>query len=85
MTSKSTPTPRRTSLLATFYTLRRQMPKPAGEAEAPWPTSQRRATPALTDYLGAFAVTTGIGADELAAKYEAQNDDYNAILAKAAG
>jgi 5-methyltetrahydrofolate--homocysteine methyltransferase len=35
------------------------------------------------DYIGAFALTTGIGADQLAAKYEADNDDYNAILVKA--
>ena len=36
-----------------------------------------------TDYIGGFAVTTGIGADELAAKYSAQNDDYTAIMVKA--
>ncbi len=35
------------------------------------------------DYVGAFAVTTGIGADELAAKYNREHDDYNAILVKA--
>ncbi|MCG3174233.1 MAG: Methionine synthase [Myxococcota bacterium] len=37
----------------------------------------------LRDYLGAFAVTTGHGADELAREYERRHDDYNAILAKA--
>ena len=36
-----------------------------------------------TDYVGGFAVTTGIGADELAKKYEDQGDDYNAIMVKA--
>jgi 5-methyltetrahydrofolate--homocysteine methyltransferase len=36
-----------------------------------------------TDYIGGFAVTTGIGADALAAEYEAQNDDYTAIMVKA--
>ncbi|GJM13121.1 MAG: methionine synthase [Pseudohongiella sp.] len=36
-----------------------------------------------TDYIGGFAVTTGIGADELAAHYADKNDDYNAILVKA--
>ncbi len=36
-----------------------------------------------TDYIGGFAVTTGIGADQLAAKYQEQNDDYNAIMVKA--
>ena len=35
------------------------------------------------DYIGAFAVTTGIGADELAGKFERELDDYNAILVKA--
>jgi 5-methyltetrahydrofolate--homocysteine methyltransferase len=37
----------------------------------------------LTDHLGAFACTTGLGAHELAAEYEAQHDDYHAIMAKA--
>jgi 5-methyltetrahydrofolate--homocysteine methyltransferase len=35
------------------------------------------------EYLGAFAVTTGLGADELVARYEADHDDYNAIMVKA--
>jgi 5-methyltetrahydrofolate--homocysteine methyltransferase len=35
------------------------------------------------DYLGAFAVTTGIGCDALVAEFEAQNDDYLAIMTKA--
>ncbi|MCC7475028.1 MAG: methionine synthase [Pirellulales bacterium] len=35
------------------------------------------------DYLGAFAVSTGFGADELAAHFERDHDDYHAILAKA--
>jgi 5-methyltetrahydrofolate--homocysteine methyltransferase len=35
------------------------------------------------DYLGAFAVTAGIGAAELAGEFEAQHDDYRAILVKA--
>ena len=35
------------------------------------------------DYLGAFAVTTGIGTDAMVARFEADHDDYNAILAKA--
>jgi 5-methyltetrahydrofolate--homocysteine methyltransferase len=36
-----------------------------------------------TDYLGAFAVTAGLGADALARRFERDNDDYNAILVKA--
>jgi 5-methyltetrahydrofolate--homocysteine methyltransferase len=35
------------------------------------------------DFVGAFAVTAGLGADELAAKFERDHDDYNAILVKA--
>jgi len=35
------------------------------------------------DYLGGFAVTAGIGADELAKVFAADHDDYNAILTKA--
>ena len=37
----------------------------------------------LADYLGGFAVTAGIGADELAAEYEKAGDDYSAIMVKA--
>jgi|TARA_B110000503_G_scaffold67021_1_gene105095 5-methyltetrahydrofolate--homocysteine methyltransferase len=35
------------------------------------------------DYIGAFAVTTGAGVEELAAEYEAKGDDYNSIMVKA--
>jgi len=35
------------------------------------------------DYLGAFVCTAGIGTDELAASFERDHDDYNAILTKA--
>jgi len=37
----------------------------------------------VPDYLGLFAVTAGIGADELARRFEADHDDYNAIMVKA--
>ena len=35
------------------------------------------------DFAGAFAVTAGIGADDLAARYERDHDDYRAIMVKA--
>lgn len=35
------------------------------------------------DYLGAFAVTTGIGCDELSAEFLADHDDFNSIMVKA--
>ncbi len=37
----------------------------------------------LADYVGAFVVTAGLGADALARRYEQDNDDYNAIMVKA--
>jgi len=37
----------------------------------------------LRDHLGAFAITAGIGADELVKRYEAEHDDYRAIMVKA--
>jgi 5-methyltetrahydrofolate--homocysteine methyltransferase len=35
------------------------------------------------DYLGLFVVSTGFGAEELAAEYEKRSDDYSAIMVKA--
>jgi 5-methyltetrahydrofolate--homocysteine methyltransferase len=35
------------------------------------------------DHVGAFAVTAGIGADELAARFTAEHDDYHSIMVKA--
>jgi 5-methyltetrahydrofolate--homocysteine methyltransferase len=37
----------------------------------------------LRDHMGAFAVTSGIGMKELCARFKAENDDYNAIMAEA--
>jgi len=37
----------------------------------------------LVDHVGAFAVTAGLGAAALAARFEAEHDDYAAILVKA--
>jgi 5-methyltetrahydrofolate--homocysteine methyltransferase len=37
----------------------------------------------LTDHLGAFAVTAGLGADDLVKRFEAEHDDYRAIIVKA--
>ncbi len=36
----------------------------------------------IIDYVGAFAVTTGHGLDELTAEFRARHDDYGAIMAK---
>jgi 5-methyltetrahydrofolate--homocysteine methyltransferase len=37
----------------------------------------------VRDHLGAFAITTGIGANELAKKFERDHDDYSSIMVKA--
>ncbi len=37
----------------------------------------------VRDWVGAFAVTAGIGADALAQRFERERDDYSAIIAKA--
>jgi len=79
-----------TERLATFHFLRQQMKKPSGQfnhslADFIAPKGSQLATQnsQLPDYLGGFAVTAGIGADELAKVFAADHDDYNAILTKA--
>ncbi|MEP6822960.1 MAG: vitamin B12 dependent-methionine synthase activation domain-containing protein, partial [Chthoniobacterales bacterium] len=73
----------RKSRLTTFHFLRQQMQKPAEQSNrclADWIAPKDFSRP---DYLGGFAVTAGIGADELAKTYSDAHDDYNAILVKA--
>ena len=41
------------------------------------------ASTGATDHIGAFAVTAGIGLDEITARFEAEHDDYRSIIAKA--
>jgi 5-methyltetrahydrofolate--homocysteine methyltransferase len=73
----------RTRLLATFCTLRQQMEKPEPEAEYALADFIAPKETGLEDYLGAFAVTAGIGAAALTERFEKAHDDYNSILAKA--
>jgi 5-methyltetrahydrofolate--homocysteine methyltransferase len=37
----------------------------------------------VPDYIGMFAVTAGLGADEVVRRFEQDHDDYNAIMVKA--
>jgi len=72
----------RQQVLCTFHTLRQQGEKGRGIpniALADW-VAPRGTQP---DYLGCFAVTTGLGIDPHVARFEADHDDYNAILLKA--
>jgi 5-methyltetrahydrofolate--homocysteine methyltransferase len=73
----------RSRLLATFGTLRQQMPKPEPDAEFALADFIAPEETGIEDYLGAFAVTAGIGATELAERFEKAHDDYNAIMSKA--
>jgi 5-methyltetrahydrofolate--homocysteine methyltransferase len=81
---------KRSQKLATFYFLRQQMQKPAGQfnhclADFVAPQSNLKSqipNPKSADYLGGFAVSIH-GADELAKEFTEAHDDYSAILAKA--
>lgn len=64
-----------------FHSIRQQTKKPAGQynvalADFVAPTGKK-------DFIGAFALTTGIGIDEHIARFEKDHDDYNAIMLKA--
>jgi 5-methyltetrahydrofolate--homocysteine methyltransferase len=66
-----------------FHMLRQQAVKPT---EQPYFCLSDFVAPlgaGFADHIGAFAVTTGIGADELARQFERDHDDYNAIMVKA--
>ena len=56
---------------------------PTGGRTGRLPTSSRRLDSGRRDYLGAFAVTAGLGADDLVGRFEADLDDYSAIMVKA--
>jgi 5-methyltetrahydrofolate--homocysteine methyltransferase len=83
-----------TKKLATFYFLRQQMQKPAGQFNhcladyiAPvnggsFDSAQDRRRRPLQDYLGGFAVSVH-GADEVSEEFKQQHDDYSAIMTKA--
>ncbi len=69
--------------LATFRTLRQQMAKPDGRPNVALADFVAPIETGVDDFIGAFAVTTGHGLDEIVAEFEAANDDYSSILAKA--
>jgi 5-methyltetrahydrofolate--homocysteine methyltransferase len=73
----------RAERLATFHFLRQQMKKPSDQFNHCLADFIAPKDSQLLDYLGGFAVTAGIGADELAKVFAADHDDYNAILTKA--
>ncbi|MHB8519281.1 MAG: methionine synthase [Limisphaerales bacterium] len=54
-----------------------------GQSEFKAPLIAPARKEALPDHLGAFAVTTGHGVDELCKQFERDHDDYNSIMTKA--
>lgn len=66
-----------------FLTLRQQLKKREGIPSHALADFIAPKDSGVQDYIGAFCVTTGFGTQELAAAYEADNDDYNSIMIKA--
>jgi 5-methyltetrahydrofolate--homocysteine methyltransferase len=72
----------RRHVLATLRFLRQQIEKQDGQPN--WCLADFVAGKSVAeDYIGAFAVTAGIGADELVKQFKAEQDDYNAIMTEA--
>jgi len=69
--------------LTVIHTLRQQMEKPPGRPNYALADFVMPQPAGVRDYVGAFAVTAGIGLDEVVQRFEAAHDDYHAIMAKA--
>jgi len=66
-----------------LHELRQQKAKPQDQAQLCLADFVAPAQSGRLDYLGAFAVTAGIGIDERVAAFEAAHDDYSSIMLKA--
>ena len=71
--------------LQTFLTLRQQSAKTKGAPNIALADFIAPKDAGITDYMGAFCVTTGFGVDEKASEFEKNLDDYNSIMVKALG
>ena len=67
----------------TIHTLRQQGEKVAGDQYYALSDFIAPQESGVEDYFGGFALTAGIGCDEMVAEYERNHDDYNSILVKA--
>jgi 5-methyltetrahydrofolate--homocysteine methyltransferase len=72
----------RTSLLTVIHTLRQQMQNPENGKHKSLADYIAPKESGIKDFIGAFAVTAGIGADELSMSYKNDNDDFSAIMVK---
>lgn len=71
------------SKLVTIHTLRQQAEKVDGQPYYALSDFIAPKESGIQDYFGGFAVTAGIGIDELVNEFESNYDDYNSIMAKA--
>jgi 5-methyltetrahydrofolate--homocysteine methyltransferase len=69
--------------IAVFHSLRKQARQPKGRPNECLADFVAPIESGLADYLGGFACTAGIGIDERVAAFEADHDDYSALLLKA--
>lgn len=72
----------KTEKLATLPTLRQQMKKSTAKPNFALADFIAPKDSNVDDYIGFFALSTGFGIDKLVAKYEANDDDYRAIMVK---
>jgi 5-methyltetrahydrofolate--homocysteine methyltransferase len=70
----------RTTEFARLHTLRQQMAKRDGRPNLALSDFTASVESGVRDFVGAFAVTTGVGLDEARKRYEAAGDDYTAIM-----
>jgi 5-methyltetrahydrofolate--homocysteine methyltransferase len=73
---------KRSKVLATFRTLRQQKQKNSPEHYLALADTIAPRDSGVLDYIGAFAVTTGLGIEDWVAEFEAEHDDYAIIMAK---
>jgi 5-methyltetrahydrofolate--homocysteine methyltransferase len=69
-------------IIATFRFLRNQQEKEGNMPNLCLADFTAPKGSGISDFIGGFAVTAGIGADKWVKRYEADNDDYNAIMIK---
>ncbi|MGQ3133209.1 MAG: methionine synthase [Flavobacteriales bacterium] len=69
--------------LLRFHTLRQQNKKAEGQPNFALADFVAPAESGLSDHIGAFAVTAGIGLEEHVRRFEAAHDDYSSIMIKA--
>jgi 5-methyltetrahydrofolate--homocysteine methyltransferase len=73
----------RKTVLTTIHTLRQQTEKAKNEPYYALSDFIAPKDTGIPDHWGGFALTSGIGCDELVAEYEKNHDDYNSIMTKA--